>query len=156
MTQTLSNMKQLHLATTQMALDGEYTKDKSLGWPGDTGGTWAVWARNLCRGGYLSTNDFKKLISAPGMVPTASDPASPGKSGVLMYAISESNQGSTVFLSSANFTNTPAGGVPPIETSKPYGNKGFVVFRKAGDGAILQARQAGKTNIIGTYAPLCQ
>ena len=39
MTQVLSNMKQLNLATQQMALDGKPTKDTNLGWPGDTGGT---------------------------------------------------------------------------------------------------------------------
>ncbi len=35
MTQTLSNMKQLHLATQQMALDGTTTGDATLTWPGD-------------------------------------------------------------------------------------------------------------------------
>lgn len=153
MTQTLSNCKQLHLATTQMALDATTTGDTNLGWPGDTGSTWTSWANNLCTGGYLSTNDFKKLISAPGVVPTGNDPASPGKSGVIAYAVAENSEGSTVFLSSANFTNTASGGSAPVATAKPYGNKGFVVFRKAGDGAILQARQTGGTytNVIGAF-----
>ena len=35
MTQTLSNMRQLHLATQQMALDGTTTGDPALCWPGD-------------------------------------------------------------------------------------------------------------------------
>src|SRR5687767_14393999 len=33
MTQTLSNMKQLHLATQQMVLDGVTAGNTSLGWP---------------------------------------------------------------------------------------------------------------------------
>ena len=45
MTQTLSNMKQLHLATQQMALDGLTTGDANLCWPGDlrrpSFGNWA-------------------------------------------------------------------------------------------------------------------
>ena len=34
MTQTLSNMRQLHLATQTMALDGLTTGDATLSWPG--------------------------------------------------------------------------------------------------------------------------
>jgi len=153
MTQTLSNSKQLHLATQQMALDAVTTGDTNLGWPGDIGSSWAGWATNLVGGNYLTTNDFKKLISAPGVVPTSDNPASPGKSGIIVYAVVENSEGNTVFLSSANFTNTSGGGAAPAATAKPYGNKGYVVFRKAGDGTILQARQTGSsfTNIIGAF-----
>lgn len=153
MTQTLSNSKQLHLATQQMALDAVTTGDTNLGWPGDIGSSWAGWATNLVGGNYLTTNDFKKLISAPGVVPTSDNPASPGKSGIIVYAVVENSEGNTVFLSSANFTNTSGGGAAPAVTAKPYGNKGYVVFRKAGDGTILQARQTGSsfTNIIGAF-----
>ena len=35
MTATLSNMKQLHLVTQQMALDATTTGDTNVGWPGD-------------------------------------------------------------------------------------------------------------------------
>ena len=43
MTQTLSNMKQLHLATQQMALDGTTTGDATLSWPGDSANvSWAA------------------------------------------------------------------------------------------------------------------
>jgi len=153
MTQTLSNAKQLHLATMQMSLDATTTGDTNIGWPGDLGGSWGAWATNLVSGGYLSTNDFKKLISAPGVVPTSDNPGSPGKSGILLYNIAENSEGSTVFISSANFTNTATGGVAPTKAAKPYGDKGFVVFRKGGDGAILLPRQTGAayTNIIGAF-----
>lgn len=151
MTQTLSNMKQLHLATQQMALDATTTGDTNLGWPGDTGGTWSGWATNIVGGNYMSTNDFKKMITAPGVIPTSEQPQSPGKSAIVVYKVGESSESGTVFLSSANFTNTVGGGQSPVATAKPYGNKGFIVYRKGGDGSILQARQAGAsyTNIIG-------
>jgi len=151
MTQTLSNCKQLHLASQQMALDATTTGDTNLGWPGDTGGGWAAWATNMVGGAYMSTNDFKKMISAPGVVPTADTPGAPGKSALLLYVVNESSEGATTFLSTANFTNTASGGTAPLATAKPYGNKGYIVYRKAGDGSILQARQAGNayTNIIG-------
>lgn len=153
MTQTLSNMKQLHLATQQMALDATTTGDTNLGWPGDTGGTWTGWATNIVGGNYMSTNDFKKMITAPGVIPTSEQPQSPGKSAIVVYKVGESSESGTVFLSSANFTNTAGGGASPVATAKPYGNKGFIVYRKGGDGSILQARQAGSsyTNIIGVF-----
>lgn len=152
MTQTLSNCKQLHLATQQMALDATTTGDTNLGWPGDlTGQSWASWATNLVGGQYMTTNDFKKMIGAPGVIPTSDNPATPGKSAILVYQVAENSDGGTTFLSTANFTNTTTGGTAPLPTAKPFANKGFIVFRKAGDGTILQARQTGSTytNIIG-------
>lgn len=154
MTQTLSNAKQLHLATQQMALDATTTGDTNLGWPGELGGSWGAWATNLVGGNYLTTNDFKKLISAPGVVPTADNPGSPGKSGIIVYKVAENSEGATVFITSHNFTNSAqGGGVGLAKDAKPYGDKGYVVFRKAGDGAILQSRQTGPsyTNMIGAF-----
>jgi prepilin-type N-terminal cleavage/methylation domain-containing protein len=153
-TQTLSNCKQLHLATQQMAMDGLTTGDTNLGWPGDTGGTFTNWSRQLVSA-YLSTNDFCKLLSAPGViVPAGKIPETMSGGAVRVYAVSTNSPDTAVFLTSANFTNSPAGGTPLDKNSKPYGDKGFVVFRKGGDGAILLARQVGMTNIIGSYVPL--
>lgn len=154
MTQTLSNMKQLHLATQQMALDATTTGDTNLGWPGDTGSNFVTWATNLLGGSYLSSSDLAKLLSAPGVVvPVPATNNAPAKSALILYSVSENSDGSTVFLSSANFTNSTTGGDAPSSEAKPYGNKGYIVFRKAGDGAILQARQVGAayTNIIGGF-----
>jgi prepilin-type N-terminal cleavage/methylation domain-containing protein len=145
MTQTLSNMKQLHLATQTMALDGVTTGDATLGWPGDQGGTWGSWATNLVPN-YLSQNDFSKLLSAAGLPrPNTTAPGTKDPTAVNAYAVAENSPGDTVFLTTANWSNnqalTPAG--------KPYGDKGFIVFRKAGDGAILLPKQFNNTNIIG-------
>jgi prepilin-type N-terminal cleavage/methylation domain-containing protein len=158
MSQTMSNMKQLHLVTQQMALDSSTTGDTNLGWPGDMPSAgWDTWATNIV-GGYIATNDFAKLISAPGIIsPMNQSPAglSPGtKSGraILLYNVKETNDSSTVLLSSANFSNSISGGTAPSKTSLPYGDKGFVIFRKGGDGYILQSKQAGQTNIIGAFS----
>lgn len=149
MTQTLSNMKQLHLGTQQMALDASTTGDTNLGWPGDTGATWAAWSTNLVPS-YLGTNDFAKMISAPGVVaPAGTAPNSQTKSAVIVYSVTENSSGTEVFLTSANFTNTTTGQASLSKTAKPFGDKGFVVFRKGGDGAILLPRQTTATNIIG-------
>ena len=78
MTQTLSNMRQLHLATQQMALDGTTTGDPALCWPGDAtpNATWAAWAGNLVPS-YLTLSDFSKLLSAPGVIRDPQPPPPP-------------------------------------------------------------------------------
>lgn len=154
MTQSLSNMKQLHLATQQMALDSGTEKNTNIGWPGDIGGSFSNWTAQLVKGNYLSREDLGKLLSASRVKVSANDPFTNNQTAVLVYAVSEATDGTVVFLSSANFTNSPTGGVLD-PAGKPFDSKGFVVFHKAGDGAILQPRQAGMTNLIGSYVPLC-
>ena len=150
MTQTLSNMKQLHLATQQMALDGTTTGDPTLGWPGDiTNASWGTWATNLVPS-YLSTNDFTKLLNAAGMPRLNTVPiATRIPTAVNAYPVAENSTGDTVFLATANWTNNS----PLTAAGKPYGDKGFIVFRKAGDGAILLPKQYNNTNVIGTVLP---
>ena len=170
MSQSLSNMKRLHLATTQMALDFSTIGETNLGWPGDMGGSYSHWASQIVPS-YLSTNDFCKLMSGPGKVVTeyywpslgpfrirkSTLPAMDG-TAFRVYAVKENSSETTVFLTTANFTNTPTGGERPNKKAKPYGDKGFVVFRKGGDGAILLPKETGLayTNVIGAYVPLCR
>jgi len=153
-TQTLNNAKQLHLATQQMALDGETTKTPGLGWPGDTGGTFTNWQHQLVGGNYLKAEDFRKLMSGPGVIPRPGKTLDMKECALLVYAVSTNSPDAAVFLTSANFTNTPAGGRPLEKNAKPYGDKGFVVFRKGGDGWILLRNQATNTNLVGRYVPL--
>jgi type II secretory pathway pseudopilin PulG len=152
---TLSKMKQLHLATQQMAYDGVTTSNSTLGWPGDTGGSFSNWTSLLVHDGYFSENDLRRNLAIPGMIVSSNDDLSKNSQPILVYAVRESSPDSAVFLTSANFTNTPDGGILDPK-AKPYGNKSFVVYRKAGDGAILQVWQVGMTNIIGSYVPLCR
>jgi hypothetical protein len=67
--------------------------------------------------------------------------------------VAENSTGDTVFLSTANWTNTSS---QLTKAGKPYGDKGFVVFRKAGDGAILLPKQYNNTNVIGTVTNALQ
>ena len=154
MAQSLSNMKQIHLTCQQMALDGETTGDKNLGWPG-TYATWGAWATNVVPG-YLSKNDFCKIVSAPGfIVPTGKLPRM-NETAVRLYAVTKDSPTNAVLLTSANFTNTPTGGEPLSPAAKPFGDKGFVVFRKGGDGAFLRTTDVGQTNLIGSFVPMCR
>ena len=150
----LSNMRQLQLATQQMALDGEANGDRTLGWPGDTGGTFTNWVRQLVPD-YLMTNDVCQLLSGPGKrIPRDHLPQDMSECAILVYAVSSNSADSTVFFSTANFTNTPSGGEPLKKNAQPLGNATFLVMSKVGHGAILRGSQTGQTNLIGTYAPL--
>lgn len=153
--QCFNNMRQLYTATFQMALDGATTGDANPGLPGDTGGSFARWTRTLVERKYLTTNELIELLSLPGRVlppgriPTNNDGA------ILVYAVKADSEPATIFLTSANFTNTPTGGIPPRKDARPFGDKGFAVLRMGGDGGFYKATAAGSTN-IGGYAPLCR
>ena len=160
-TQTLSNMKQLHQIAYTMAMDATTTGDTNVGWPGSMPSkTWAGWITNAVPG-YLKTNDMAKLLSAPGItVPATATLSSltPGQAAngraVVLYQVAETNENTTVLFSSSNFTNNSSGGDALSASSLPYGDKLYIVFRKGGDGSILQARQVGNTftNVIGAFA----
>jgi prepilin-type N-terminal cleavage/methylation domain-containing protein len=143
--QTLSNARQIYISTFNMALDGTTTGDTNLGWPADSGGTWAKWASSLTGGGYLSSNDFAKMLSAPGVLRAtnvAPDTLTP--SALYVYNVGESSPMQTVFITTANYTN----GQALAPEAKPFGNKAFVVFRKGGDGLVYQATQATNTTLL--------
>lgn len=154
MTQTMSNMKQLHLVAQQISLDGSTTGDTNLAWPGDLPTkTWAAWA-GIITNGYMTVADLAKMCSAPPITATSNNVVSstPGTTrAVIAYQVSETNDSAVVIFSSSNFTNQASPTVP-LATGKPYGAKGFVVFRKGGDGAVLQNNQATNTNVVGGFA----
>jgi hypothetical protein len=154
MAQALSNMKQLHLTCQQMALDGETTGDKSLGWPG-TYATSEEWIAKMVPD-YISKSDLCKILSVRELVVSTNKIPKMNDTAFRVYAITGSSPTNAVLFTSANFTNTPTGGEPLSATSKPFGTNGFVVFRKGGDGAILRQTDVGNTNTIGSFVPLCR
>lgn len=154
MTQSLSNMKQLHLIAQTMALDATTTGDTNLGWPGDIpSASWQTWVTAAVPS-YIKTNDMAKLLSAPGITVGQDanigslQPGVVGGRAIVLYAVSETNDNNAVIFSTANFTNTAAGQALN-GNALPFGDKGFVVFRKGGDGTVLQAKQSTNTNIAG-------
>ena len=154
LTQSLSNMKQLHLTCFQMALDGETTGETNLGWPGHYT-SYGAWVTNVVPA-YLSTNDFCKIVSAPGLIVPSGRLPRMDATAIRLYAVGPESPTNAVLLTSANFTNTPTGGEALNSSAKPFGNKGFVVFRKDGSGSVMLPRQVGQTNIIGSFVPLCR
>jgi len=146
-TQAMSNARQIFIANTQMALDAVTTADTNLGWPGDIGGTntsWSKWATALVPA-YMTTNDFSKMLSAPGLVRGANSAitqASP--SALTVYAVTDASTMESTFITTANYTN----GQALSSVAKPFGDKGFVVFRKGGDGAVYLQAQATNTTLL--------
>lgn len=151
MSQTLSNMKQLHLVSQQIALDGSTAGDTNLAWPGDLPTkTWTAWA-TLVTNGYMTAGDLAKMCTAPSVTATSNTVVSStagSNRAVVLYGVSDTNDSAAILFTSSNFTNiaTP---VAPVAAGKPYGIKGFVVFRKGGDGSVLQNNQATNTNFVG-------
>lgn len=158
MTQTMSNMKQLHLIAQQIALDGSTTGDTNLAWPGDMPTkTWSAWA-GIVTNGYMSAADLAKMCSAPSVTASSNNIANSTAGtdrAVVAYQASDTNESTVVLFTSSNFTNA-ASPTAPAATAKPFGNKGFVVFRKGGDGSVLQNNQATNTNVIGGFATVLQ
>ena len=161
MAQTLSNERQLYLATQAMAVDGVTMGDPNLGWPGDMPSpSFSTWASALCPG-YLSTNDFCKLCSAPGVVVSMDKmPTQSRETAFKIYPVQETSDGNAIFLITRNATVQGEGTSTTITLDpsvKPYGNKGCVIMHRGGDGEILlpnQLKNARAIGVVGTNAAL--
>ena len=155
LTQTLSNGKQIHLATFNMANDRITTGDQTIGWPGDL----AVSASNavtdttafvtaMVSGDYLKVGDLK-VFAAPGITPftTGTDPANfKGINNAFkVFKVTEQSDASTIYLETKNFTF----GTGLTAGVAPYGDKGFVVIHKGGDGSKYKKGQAKQTQLLG-------
>jgi prepilin-type N-terminal cleavage/methylation domain-containing protein len=146
--QTMSNARQLYVATFNMAADGQTTGDTSLVWPGDLASpSWSSWATSLTVGGYLSTNDFNKMLNAQGVPKREPDAAvtTASPSALFVYPAKESSPMQTIFITSQNFIKP---GTALLPTATPFGNKAFVVFRRGGDGLVYQGAQATNTTLF--------
>ena len=152
--QKLSNMRQLYTATFTMAMDGQ-TNRALVAWPGDRDGTFSSWATNMVSQDYVRLNDFCKLLSADGKRVTPADWPFANTNAILAYNVRGDSPDTTVLFTSANFTNTPTGGVGEKATWRT-GKVYFVVFRKGGDGTIYSSKQIGDSNAIGSFVPLCK
>jgi prepilin-type N-terminal cleavage/methylation domain-containing protein len=144
LSQSLSNCRQLTLASYSLAMDSVATGDATMpGWPSTN--SFSTWVEQLTNAG-MGTNDIKKLLTASSIGPK-SWPPSVSDIAYNVYAVSDSSIAETIFLTTKNWDATSPSGLQA--NAVPYGDKGFVVFRKGGDGAIYTARQA--TNQISFF-----
>lgn len=158
LTGTMNNARQLYLAGQQMALDGAANSDPNLTWPGDSNPAMVSlqdYIQALTRNDYIKPGDVQKLFSAPGVTATVTVDntttpptvtfASGAKSALKVFKVKEADSGNSIFAVTANYTyNTTLG-----SGSNPFGDKGFVVQRKAGDAAILRKSNAVATSGAG-------
>jgi len=133
----LSNMRQLYLATEQMTLDNQ-TNGNPVRWTcsGNAPMSFDQWHKALVPT-YLEEKDFQKLLSISGRNRTIV--------AMNVFAVCDSDAPETVLFATKNWH-----GVKTNLSGEPFENRCFVIFRKAGDGAVLTAGQANDTNIIGS------
>ncbi len=156
MTGTMNNARQLYLAGYQMALDGSSNSDANLAWPGDYAtGTLAKlqdYCNKLVQNDYLKASDLPKILSAPGASCTVTSTTDSSgvttvtlagtKAALKVYPVRDSDPSNTIFTVSSNYTYDTAF---PAPAPNPYGDKGFIVIHKGGDGAVLR-----KSNAVAT------
>lgn len=160
--QALSNGRQIHQATMTMAIDGANNADPSLGWPGDLKARGRIasvedYVNVLVRNDYFKAGDLK-IFATAGIKAYPGGTLSSGSNGVITPAFAEENNAykvflvnkddsaNTVFLTTKNYTyNQPLND----RNAKPFGDKGFVVIRKGGDGSVLKKQSAQNLEIVG-------
>jgi len=155
MTGTMNNARQLYLAQFQMANDGTATGAASLAWPGDVPGgppaTLQAYINGVVGPGYLKGADVSKLFTAPSCNLTCTVAPGPpesiaitslaGTGALKVYPVLDADPSNAIFCVSRNYvydTAIAAGPPPPV----PYGQKGFIVMHKGGDGAVFKSGQA--------------
>ncbi len=154
MTGTMNNARQLYLAGYQMSLDGSTNADGNLAWPGDyAAGTLTKlqdYVQKLVQNDYLKPSDLPKILSAPGATCTVTSSGTgsattvtlAGTSGLKVYPVTSADGSNVIFSLTSNYVYD----TDLLTTSTPYGDKGFVVMRKAGDAAVLRRNNAKHTS----------
>lgn len=157
--QATSNARQIYISTQSMALDGVSTSDANLSWPGtlmtkspNPVNTLALFAQHLVQNGYLAAGDLK-VFAAAGIPPATSSSFDGEKNSAFkVYADTEADPGTTVLVATKNYVyNTKLSATDASgKANEPFADKGFVVFRKGGDGSSYSKNQGTNVNIIGT------
>lgn len=132
----LSGVRQLHMATQQMTIDNKTTGSSPVAWTcdGTTPISYEQWKAMLVDG-YLQPQDLDRLLTAIG----------PVKEAHTVFAVTEDDPANTVLFASKNWQGPQSSKL----SDEPFRGRGFVVFRKGGDGAVLLAKQINKTDLIG-------
>lgn len=170
--QTVSNGKQVYIAAQQAALDAAQSGQNVIGWPADMAqvpGTPELYMEALVNNEYLKPGDLRILV-APGFTAYQLKPGANSGNGAPNIAdlnannncfnigsVTDSDDGTAIFAFTKNWVpvagaaGDPASGAPLTKVAKPYGDAGFVVIRKGGDGQSYKSNQANDTTgLLGT------
>lgn len=147
MTGTLNNARQLQLATFNLNLERE-TVGEPGAWPGANGvsTTFTAYMNELTNA--LTQSDIRKMFSAPGVaVPAGTFPPTSDQVALAVYQVGNVEDGSAIFLTTRNRIAPTGGGSSwTVDKDTPYGDKGVIIMRKGGDGAVVQIRFLTNTN----------
>ena len=153
MSQALSNARQIHTAQINLTGDAASTGDSNMGWPGDLSNsvtTMQNYADLLIKYDYLKAQDVAKVFTCAGMnaISGTTNTVTINKQNCAfsIFKIKDDDAGVSVFINTQNYETF---GTAPLPDAKPFGDKGFVLLHKAGDGAVYKNAQATNTNILG-------
>jgi prepilin-type N-terminal cleavage/methylation domain-containing protein len=146
MTQTLNNARQLTLATQTMSIDTT-TAGSGVSWTTGTNNsplTVSTFSTELINGKYLTAQDLRKIFAAPGVIINDTNFTAANIAFAIMNT-TEASPSDQPFVITKNWV---AGA---LTTNAPYGDKGFVVFRKGGDGGVYnRPTDVTNANVVGT------
>jgi prepilin-type N-terminal cleavage/methylation domain-containing protein len=146
MTQTLNNARQLTLATQTMSIDTT-TAGSGVSWTTGTNNetlSVATFSQALTEGKYLTGSDLQKIYAAPGVIVNNTNFAANNIAFSIM-ATTESSPSDQPFVITKNWQSGA------LTTNAPYGDKGFIVFRKGGDGGTYsRPTDATAPSVVGT------
>ncbi|MBE2181349.1 MAG: type II secretion system protein [Chthoniobacterales bacterium] len=153
MNTALSNLRQIHMATTSAALDAFTTGSTNFGWPGDVSSvsSGSTLSAMLISNKFLQPGDAAKVFAAGQIrpAPVATNTTSVPSTGIAFNftSVTESDPGTSVFGFTKNYTYGSALG--DGNTNIPFKAEGFVVMRKGGDGQVFKGPQGAETNLVG-------
>jgi len=152
MNTALSNLRQIHIATTSAALDSFVTQSTSFGWPGDVGisdGT--SLSSMLIANKYMAPQDAAKVFAAGKIRAALLSPEAtsvPSENIAFTFEpVKESDVATTLFGYTKNYSYGKD--IDDKSTDEPFRSAGFVVMRKGGDGAVYKSTQGDETDLIG-------
>ncbi|GAT31695.1 type II secretory pathway, pseudopilin PulG [Terrimicrobium sacchariphilum] len=154
-TQALSNLRQLQLATYQMTLDLKGDPN-SPAWTSLNGKplAYAQWRSLLIEGKYLNPQDFTKLTTLTDRGGWFGGNRAVSNA-ITVYAVCKDDPDTTLLFTTKNWHGLDAKSL----SGAPFETRGFAVFRKGGDGAILLNKLCQRADLIGSggkfnYQPL--
>ncbi len=175
--QTVNNARQIYLSTFAMTTDGSQTGDAKYAWPGDLFesqdatvkiSTVSDFVQRLVDNDYLKSGDLK-VFAAPGITPWTgayTKPVDANSKGTLapafnggntgssncafkIYLVTDKDAGTAIFMATKNFSFSSNTSTAINATTSPFGDKGFVVFHKGGDGTFYKRQQATSKTLLG-------